>query len=121
MQLKEVMRFLLEEVENNCFIKISDFLSEKNLDSVNTKDLIKVIKKIPHSKLLLDTNDEVIYSYNLVYTYCREKFFESLANQNEINLTSDDFENFKPEDIIRIFCNINREFFDFLISIIREK
>jgi len=120
MELKEVIKLLLKEVKNKCYIKLSDFLEENNLDYIKTKDLIKIIKNIHQKKLLLDEDEEIIYSYNLVYNYCKEKFFESLANQNELNLTSDDFKIFKPEDIIQIFCNINRDFFDFLISIIQE-
>jgi len=120
MELKKVIKLILEELKNKCYINISNFLSENNLDHVNTKDLIKAIKRIHQKKLLLDKDEELIYSYKLVYSYCKEKFFESLANQNEIDLTSDDFENFKPEDIIRIFCVINKDFFDFLISIIQE-
>jgi uncharacterized protein YdeI (BOF family) len=121
MEIKKVIKLLLGELKNKCYINISDFLDENNLDDVKTKDLIKAIKRVHQQKMLLDKEEELIYSYNLVYSYCKEKFFESLANQIEIDLTSDDFENFKPEDIIRIFCNIDRDFFDFLISIIQEK
>jgi hypothetical protein len=116
MEMKEISNLLKKEIKQKCYIDIAGFLNSHNLEELKTKDLIKVIEKSHDNKLLIDTNEEVIYSYELVYTYCKQKLFTYLINQNELDLESEDFKNFKPHDLIHIFAKINLELLDYLIE-----
>ncbi|MBD3337716.1 MAG: hypothetical protein GF353_01320 [Candidatus Lokiarchaeota archaeon] len=114
MELQEIIKLIINEVEENSYINISDFLEKRSLNKVKTKDLIREIDKKHSKKLLLDAENTEVYSYDLIYTYFKLKLFRSLETRKDLDLTSDDFEVFKSEDLIRIYSLIHSEFFDYL-------
>ena len=116
MDLKKIMDLVLQEINTNCYLEISEFLMKNNLDHIKHKDLVKLIEKAYKNKLLLDTNEEYIYSYDSLYTYCKLKLFSSLKDQKEMELGGEDFELFKPKDLVEIFNRINVEFLDYLLE-----
>ena len=118
MELREIIELLLKEIENNSYIEISEFLKDNNLKDKNLKikDLIEEIEKNYNTELILDLKNTEIYSYNLVYNYFKLKLFKFLETGNDIDLSSDDFRDFKEKDLIRIFSIIDAEFFNYLLE-----
>ena len=116
MELKEVIELILKEIGTSSYLTILDFLDKNNLKDLKIKELFKEIDKNYNKELILDVNNKEIYSYNLVYNYFKLKLFESLENGNDIDLSSDAFNNFKFQDLIRIFCSIDIEFLNFLLD-----
>ena len=102
-ELKEIKDLIIKEINTNCCLEISEFLSRNNLNNVKNKDIIKLIEKSHDNKLIIDVNEENIYSYDLVYNYCKLKLFYRLTDQKELDLGSEDFQLFKHEDLIGIF------------------
>ncbi|MFX1393376.1 MAG: hypothetical protein ACFFAH_07360 [Promethearchaeota archaeon] len=118
MELKEIIELILKEIEKNSYIIISDFLKENNLTNLKIKDLIEEIEKKYNKELILDAKNTEIYSYSLVYNYFKLKLFKFLesGSDNDIDLSSDDFKEFKPKDLIRIYSIIDSEFFSYLLE-----
>jgi hypothetical protein len=116
MESREIIELILKEIRKNSYINISEFLTTNNLKNLKIKDLIFEIETNYNNELILDFNNKEIYSYELVYNYFKLKLFESLEKNNDLDLSSDDFKEFKPQDIIRIFCRIDTEFFNYLLG-----
>lgn len=116
MDLTEIIELLLKEVKINGYIKISEFLNNNDLKNLKIKNLFEEIEKNYNKELILDLKNTEIYSYNLVYNYFKLKLFKLLENGNELDLYSDDFKEFKHNDLIRIFSIIDSEFFDYLLD-----
>ncbi|HEY0089566.1 MAG TPA: hypothetical protein VGB37_12025 [Candidatus Lokiarchaeia archaeon] len=116
MELKKTIELILKELRNSSYLTISDFIAKNNLENVKVKELIAEIEKNYNKEFILDINNKEIYSYNLIYNFSKLKLFESLENGNDIDLCSDDFKSFKSQDLIRIFCRIDVEFFDYLLD-----
>ena len=116
MELREVIELILNEIDKNSYIEISEFLKDNNLKNLKIKDLIEEIEKNYNKELILDVKNIEIYSYNLVYNYFKLKLFKLLETGNDIDLSSDDFKDFKERDLIQIFSIIDSEFFTYLIE-----
>ena len=71
---------------------------------------------IYNKQLILDSKNTEVYSYELVYNYFKLVLFKSLETGNDIDLSSNDFKVFKPDDLIRIFSVIDSEFFNYLLD-----
>ncbi|MFX0072729.1 MAG: hypothetical protein ACFFAO_16720 [Candidatus Hermodarchaeota archaeon] len=121
MKPRKVIELILEEIKKKSSINIIEFLNENSLDNVKLKDLIKEIEKVYNKELILDINNTEIYSYDLVYNYFKLNLFKFLENKNDIDLSSDGFSRFKPQDLIRIYCRINSEFLDYLQDHLHKK
>ncbi len=116
MESKEIIELLSKKIEVNSYINISEFLENNNLKNIKIKDLIKEIERNYNTKLILDSKNTEVYSYELVYNYFKLVLFKSLETGNDIDLSSDDFKAFKPDDLIRIFSVIDSEFFNYLLD-----
>ncbi len=116
MESREIIELILKEIKLNSYINISEFLENNNLKNIKIKDLIKEIEKSYNKKLILDLKNTEVYSYDLVYNYFKLKLFKFLETGNVIDLSSDDFKEFKPDDLIRIFSIIDSEFFTYLLD-----
>ena len=121
MKPRKVIELILEEIKKKSYINIIEFLNENNLDNVKLKDLINEIERVYNKELILDINNSEIYSYDLIYNYFKLNLFKFLENKNDIDLSSDGFSRFKPQDLIRIYCRINSEFLDYLQDHLHEK
>ena len=121
MESREVIELIVKEIKRNSYINISEFLKHNNLKNLKIKDLISEIEANYNDELILDLNNTEIYSYNLVYNYFKLKLFHFLEKNNDIDLSSDEFKEFKPQDLIRIFCIIDSEFFNYLLSHINSR
>ena len=121
MESREVIELIVKEIKRNSYINISEFLKHNNLKNLKIKDLISEIEANYNDELILDLNNTEIYSYNLVYNYFKLKLFHFLDKNNDIDLSSDEFKEFKPQDLIRIFCIIDSEFFNYLLSHINSR
>ena len=108
---------MLEEIKGNSYLIIADFLMNINLKKLKIKDLIKEIEKNYNQELIINQENTEVYSYDLVYNYFKLKLFRFLEKGIDMDLDSDDFKEFKPDDLIRIFSIIDSEFFNYL----REK
>ena len=116
MELKKIIELMVKELRISSYLTISDFLDKNDLENLKIKELITEIEKNYNKELILDIKNKEIYSYNLVYNYFKLKLFNSLENGNDIDLSSDEFKNFKSEDLIRIFCSVYIEFFNYLLD-----
>jgi len=116
MESKKIIELMSKEIETNSYINISDFLENNNLKNIKIKDSVKEIKENYSNQLILDSKNTEVYSYDLVYNYFKLKLFKSLETGNDIDLSSDDFKMFKPDDLIRIFSVIDSEFFNYLLE-----
>jgi len=116
MESREIIELILKEVKRNCYINISEFFTNNNLKNLKIKDLISEIETNHNKELILDSKNTEIYSYNLVYNYFKLKLFYFLEKNNDIDLSSNDFKEFKPQDLIRVFCKIDSEFFNYLLN-----
>ena len=116
MEIKEVIEIMLEEIKGNSYINISEFLMNINLKKLSIKDLIKEIEKNYNQELILNQENTEVYSYDLVYNYFKLKLFRFLEKGTDMDLNSDDFKEFKPDDLIRIFSIIDSEFFNYLLD-----
>ena len=116
MELKETIELLLKKIDKNSYIKISEFLKDNNLKNLKEKVLIEEIEKNYNNELILDSKNTEIFSYNLVYNYLKLKLFKLLETGNDIDLSSDDFKEFKDQDLIQIFSIIDSEFFAYLLE-----
>ena len=116
MELKETIELLLKKIDKNSYIKISEFLKDNNLKNLKEKVLIEEIEKNYNKELILDEKNTEIYSYNLVYNYFKLKLFKLLETGNDIDLNSDDFKEFKEQNLIQIFSIIDSEFFAYLLE-----
>ena len=116
MDSKEVIELILKEIKTNSYINISEFLKKNKLKNLKTKDIIEEIERNYNKELILDSKNKEVYSYDLVYNYLKLKLFKSLETGEDIDLSSDDFKIFKPEDMIRIFSTIDSEFFNYLLE-----
>ena len=116
MESREIIELILKEIKINSYINISEFLENNNLKNIKIKDLIKEIEKNYNKELILDLKNTEVYSYDLVYNYFKLKLFKFLETGNDIDLSSDDFKEFKPDDLIRIFSIIDSEFFTYLLD-----
>ncbi len=114
MEFREIIEIILKEIEKNSYIKISEFLKNNNLMKLKIKDLVEEIEKSYNKELILDLKNTEIYSYDLVYNFFKLKLFKFLETGNDIDLNSDDFKGFKPNDLIKIFSIIDSEFFNYL-------
>ena len=116
MELKETIELLSKKIDKNSYIKISEFLKDNNLKNLKEKVLIEEIEKNYNKELILDEKNTEIYSYNLVYNYFKLKLFKLLETGNDIDLNSDDFKEFKEQNLIQIFSIIDSEFFAYLLE-----
>ena len=116
MESREIIELILKEIKINSYINISEFLENNNLKNIKIKDLIKEIEKSYNKELILDLKNTEVYSYDLVYNYFKLKLFKFLETGNDIDLSSDDFKEFKPDDLVRIFSIIDSEFFTYLLD-----
>jgi len=116
MESREIIELILKEIKRNSYINISEFLKSNNLKNLKIKDLIQEIERNYNKELILDLKNTEVYSYNLVYNYFKLKLFKFLEKGNDIDLSSDDFKAFKPDDLIRIFSIIDSEFFNYLLD-----
>lgn len=116
MELREGIELILKEINGNSFINISEFLKKNKLKNLKTKDIIEEIERNYNKELILDSNNKEVYSYNLVYNYFKLKLFKFLEKGHDIDLSSDDFKAFKPDDLIRIFSIIDSEFLNYLLD-----
>ena len=107
MELREIIRLILEEIKKKSYINISEFLNTKNIKNLKTKDLISEIETNYNEELIVDLKNTEIFSYELIYNYFKLKLFDSLDKNYDIDLDSDDFKEFHSHDIIRIFCRID--------------
>ena len=121
MESREIIELIIKEINRISYINISEFLKNNNLKNLKIKDLISEIEANYNDELILDLNNTEIYSYNLVYNYFKLKLFHFLDKNNDIDLSSDEFKEFKPQDLIRIFCIIDSEFFNYLLSHINSR
>ena len=118
METKEIIEIMLEEIKENSYINISNFLMNINLKKLKIKDLIKEIEKNYNHELIINLENTEVYSYDLVYNYFKLKLFRFLEKGIDMDLDSDDFKEFKPDDLIRIFSIIDSEFFNYLLDFI---
>jgi len=116
MELREIIELILKETESSSFIRISDFLKDNDLKNLKVRDLIEEIEKNYNNELILDSKNTEIFSYNLVYNYLKLKLFKLLETGNDIDLSSDDFKEFKEQNLIQIFSIIDSEFFAYLLE-----
>jgi len=116
MESRDIIEAIIRTIEKDCYINISEFLENKNLTNIKLKDLVKEIEKNHSSQLILDLKNTEIYSYDLVYNYFKLKLFKFLEMGNDIDLSSADFNDFKPDDLIRIFSLIDSEIFTYLLD-----
>lgn len=116
METKEVIEIMLEEIKGNSYINIAEFLMNINLKKLKIKDLIKEIEKNYNQELIINLENTEVYSYDLVYNYFKLKLFRFLEKGIDMDLNSDDFKEFKPDDLIRIFSIIDSEFFNYLLD-----
>ncbi len=118
MESREIIELILKKIKKDSYINISEFLKNNNLKNIKVKekDLIKEIEKNHYKELIFDSKNTEVYSYDLVYNYFKLKLFKLLENATDIDLSSDDFKTFKPDDLIRIFTIIDSEFFDYLLD-----
>ncbi|MFW9942823.1 MAG: hypothetical protein ACFFFT_17445 [Candidatus Thorarchaeota archaeon] len=116
MESREVIELLLKEIKKNSYINISEFLKKNKLKNLKIKDIIEEIERNYNKELILDVKNKEIYSYNLVYNYFKLKLFKFLEKGNDIDLSSNDFKAFKPDDLIRIFSIIDSEFLNYLLE-----
>jgi len=116
METKEVIKIMLEEIKGNSYINIAEFLMNINLKKLKIKDLIKEIEKNYNQELIINLENTEVYSYDLVYNYFKLKLFRFLEKGIDMDLNSDDFKEFKPDDLIRIFSIIDSEFFNYLLD-----
>ncbi len=120
MESREIIEIILKKIKNDNYINILEFLKDNNLKNIKVKDLIKEIEKNYYKELIFDSKNTEIYSYDLVYNYFKLKLFKLLENGTDIDLSSDDFKTFKPNDLIRIFTIIDSEFFNYLLDKIKN-
>jgi len=118
METKEVIEIMLEEIKGNSYINIAEFLTNINLKKLKIKDLIKEIERNYNQELIVNLDNTEVYSYDLVYNYFKLKLFKFLEKGTDMDLNSDDFKEFKPDDLIRIFSIIDSEFFNYLLDFI---
>ena len=116
MELKKTIELLIKELKSSSYLTISDFLTKNNVENVKIKDLVEEIEKNYSHESIIDVKNKEIYSFNLVYNYFKLKLFEFLEDGNDLDLNSDEFKIFKSQDLIRIFCRIDIEFFDYLLN-----
>ena len=116
METKEVIEIMLEEIKGNRYINIAEFLTNINLKKLKIKDLIKEIEKNYNQELIINLENTEVYSYDLVYNYFKLKLFRYLEKGADMDLDSNDFKEFKPDDLIRIFSIIDSEFFNYLLD-----
>ena len=116
MESIKIIELITKEIERNSFINISEFLQNNNLKNIKLKDLVKEIEEKYNKQLILDSKNTEVYSYDLVYNYFKLVLFKSLETGNDIDLSSNDFKAFKPDDLIRIFSIIDSEFFNYLLD-----
>ncbi len=116
METKEVIEIMLEEIKGNSYINIAEFLTNINLKKLKIKDLIKEIEKNYNQELIINQENTEVYSYDLVYNYFKLKLFRFLEKGIDMDIDSDDFKEFKPDDLIRIFSIIDSEFFNYLLD-----
>jgi len=116
MEIKDFIEIMLEEIKGNSYINISEFLMNINLKKLNIKDLVKEIEKNYNQELILNQENSEVYSYDLVYNYFKLKLFRFLEKGTDMDLSSDDFKEFKPDDLIRIISIIDSEFFNYLLD-----
>jgi len=116
MESRKIIELLSKKIETDSYINISDFLENNNLKNIKIKDLVKEIEEKYNKQLILDSKNTEVYSYELVYNYFKLKLFKSLETGNDIDLSSDDFKIFKPDDLIRIYSVIDSEFFNYLLE-----
>ncbi len=118
METKEVIEVLLEEIKENSYINISEFLMNINLKKLKTKDLVNEIERNYNHELIFNQANSEVYSYDLVYSYLKLKLFKFLEKETDMDLNSEEFKQFKPDDLIRIFSLIDSEFFKYLLDFI---
>lgn len=116
MELRKIIELIIKEIEKFSFINISEFLHNNNLKNIKLRDLVKEIEDKYNSKLIIDSKNTEVYSYDLIYNYFKLKLFKSLETGDDIDLSSDDFKMFKPDDLIRIYSLIDSEFFNYLLE-----
>ena len=116
MESREVIELILKEIKTNSYINISEFLKKNKLKNLKIKDIIQEIERNYNKELILDLKNKEVYSYNLVYNYLKLKLFKFLEKGNDVDLISDDFKAFKPDDLIRIFSIIDSEFLNYLLD-----
>ena len=116
METNEVIEIMLEEIKGNSYINIAEFLTNINLKKLKIKDLIKEIERNYNQELIVNLENTEVYSYDLVYNYFKLKLFKFLEKGTDMDLNSDDFKEFKPDDLIRIFSIIDSEFFNYLLD-----
>ena len=116
MESRRIIELITKKIERNSYINISDFLEENNLKNIKIKDIVKEIEEKYNKQLIMDSKNTEVYSYELVYNYLKLKLFKSLETGNDIDLSSNDFKVFKPDDLIRIYSLIDSEFFNYLLE-----
>ena len=116
METKEIIEIMLEEIKGKSYLNISEFLMNINLKKLKLKDLVKEIEKNYNQELIINLENTEVYSYDLVYNYFKLKLFKFLEKGIDMDLNSDDFKEFKPDDLIRIFSIIDSEFFNYLLD-----
>ena len=116
MESRDIVEDIIRTIEKDSYINITEFLENKNLKNIKIKDLVKEIEQNYSRDLILDSKNTEIYSYDLVYNYFKLKLFKSLETGNDIDLSSDDFHDFKPDDLIRIFSMIDSEILTYLLD-----
>ena len=121
MKLRRVVEEILKKIKQDNCISISEFLTKNNFEDLKVKDLVKEIEKNHNNELILDVNNSKIYSYELVYTYFKLQLFKLIEDNIDLDLSSEKFSDFKLEDLVRIFCKIDSEFFDYLLDHLDDK
>ena len=116
MESRRIIELITKKIERNSYINISDFLEKNNLKNIKIKDIVKEIEEKYNKQLIMDSKNTEVYSYELVYNYLKLKLFKSLETGNDIDLSSNDFKVFKPDDLIRIYSLIDSEFFNYLLE-----
>lgn len=116
METREVIELLLKRIKEKSYINISDFLMNINLKKLKIKDLIKEIEKNYYQELIINLENTEVYSYDLVYNYFKLKLFRFLEKGTDMDFNSNDFKEFKPDDLIWIFSIIDSEFFNYLLD-----
>jgi hypothetical protein len=117
MEIREVIEILLEELKENSYINIEEFLMNIKLSKkLKIKELVKEIENNFNHELIVNQENTEVYSYELVYNYFKLKLFRFLEKGIDMDLNSDDFKEFKPDDLIRIFSIIDSKFFDYLLD-----
>ncbi|TFG06141.1 MAG: hypothetical protein EU539_08440 [Promethearchaeota archaeon] len=121
MKPRKVVEEILKKIKKDNCINISEFLTKNNYEDLKIKELVKEIEKNHNNELILDMNNSKIYSYELVYTYFKLQLFKLIEDNIDMDLNSDKFSDFKPEDVVKIFCKIDSEFFDYLLDHLDDK